>query len=270
MRCRLCRRLLAALCFALALTPLARAEGLSIGGTGSAEPIVRLLFEEFRKQSPEINLNLVSPPLGSGGGIAALMAGRIDMAFISRSLKPQEQAALGAAVEICKTPFVLASRGGQRRAGFTLDELASVYEAQVPTWENGVPVRIVMRTTDDSDSKTLASMSPAVAEALKHAHQRAGMVLAMDDMETLDLLARTPGSLGPTNLALLRAAGSQLIVFPINGVTPSAATLRNGSYPWSKTLTMVAPARPSPGAEKFARFVQSSPARSLLQRIECQ
>lgn len=262
--------MLAAVCVALALTPLARAEGLLIGGTGSAEPIVRLLFDEFHKQSPQITLNIVSPPLGSGGGITALMAGRIEMAFISRSLKPQEQAALSAGVEICKTPFVLASRDGLRGSGFTLDDLASVYEAKVSTWENGARIRIVMRTIDDTDSKSLASMSPAVAAALKQAHQRDGMVLAMDDLETVDLITRTPGSLGPTNLALLRAAGSRLIVFPINGVTPSAATLKSGSYPWSKTLTMVVPARPSPAAEKFARFIQSNPARSLLQRIECQ
>ena len=75
-----CRAISLVLCFVLGLSLPASAETLLIGGTGSSEPLVKLLFEELKKQSPDLTLNVVSPSLGSGGGIKALSVGKIDLA----------------------------------------------------------------------------------------------------------------------------------------------------------------------------------------------
>ena len=44
------------------------------------------------------------------------------------------------------------------------------------------------------------------------AARRPGMALGQDDLETLTLLTRSPGSLGPTTLGLLRTSGAQNIL----------------------------------------------------------
>lgn len=62
---------LATLLLYLAATT-ANGASLLVDGTGSSEPIVRLLFEEFHKQTPEAELRHLSPPLGSGGALNAL------------------------------------------------------------------------------------------------------------------------------------------------------------------------------------------------------
>lgn len=262
------RQPLLLLCLAMGLVFSAKAEPLLIGGTGSAEPIVRLLFEEFSKQAPEASLTIISPPLGSGGAIKALGMRRIDMAVVARPPKAEEAAGIGRRFELAITPFVLASSNGQRRTGFTLDELAKVYEGRLKTWDQGDPIRLVLRTPDESDTSQLMSMSPAMAKAVNFAYQRQGMATGMDDLDTLDLITHTPGSLGSTNVGLLRASGSRLSIFPINGVTPSIAALNNGSYPWHKTHMVVLPVQPSPMAEKFASFLRSDKAKALLRRYE--
>lgn len=256
------------LCLALGLALPARAESLLVGGTGTVEPLMRVLLDEFNKQVPDVSVNLVSPPLGSSGGIKALSAGKIDLAVISRALKAEEKAILGWHFEFGATPFVLATNGGQRRNGFTLDELASVYDGRLRTWDKGTQIRLVLRTRDDSDTEQLRSMSPAMNKAVSGSDQRQGMVFGNDDLDTVQLITRTHGSLGPTNLGLLRTTDSRLAVLPINGVTPSVATLKNGSYPWCKTLTVVLPSKASPAAEKFAGFLRSSKARAVLLRYD--
>jgi ABC-type phosphate transport system, periplasmic component len=83
----------------LALLPLllavlsASAEELRVGGTGSSQPIIQLLFDEFRKQAPEVALRQLSPPIGSGGALKALAAGRIDLGVIGRPLNPESRQA---------------------------------------------------------------------------------------------------------------------------------------------------------------------------------
>ena len=244
----------------------AHADTLKIGGTGSSAPLVSALFDEFRKQYPDTELMQPTPPLGSGGALKALAGGRLDMAFCGRSLKPDEAARFGQHFVLATTPFVLASAGGQKKNGFTLDELASVYEGRKNTWDNGAPIRLVLRASAESDTQALKSMSPAMHKAVDAAARRPGMALGQDDLETLGLLTRSAGSLGPTTLGLLQSSGAQLTVFPIDGVSPSVASLKRGSYPWHKEITVVLPRQPGALAEKFAAFLHGDKARAVLQR----
>ncbi len=246
----------------------ANAESLLVGGTGSAEPLMKLLFEEFSKQSPDLKMNVVSPSLGSGGGLTALASGKIDLAIAARPLKAEETAVLGRYFALGATPFVLVSNGGQRRTGFTLGELATVYDGRLKSWDNGNPIRLILRTRDDSDTGQLKSMSSDMEKAVVLAGQRPGMVYGNDDMDTLELLARTPGSLGPSSLGFLRTTGSTLTVLPLNGVMPSVAALKDGSYPWRKTLAVVLPLKASSAAVRFVDFLGSSRAREVMRQYD--
>ena len=111
-------------------------------------------------------------------------------------------------------------------------------------------------------------MSPAMDKAVVNADQRRGMVYGNDDMDTLELLTRTLGALGPTTLGFLRTTESRLTVLPIDDVMPSVAALKNGSYPWRKTLSVVLPVKASPAAEKFADFMRSGKAAEVMLRYD--
>jgi phosphate transport system substrate-binding protein len=244
----------------------AQAETLTVGGTGSSAPLVRLLFDEFRKQSPDVTLAILSPPLGSGGAMRALSAGHIDMAVIGRPLTPEEVAKAGTQFALADTPLVFATPDGQRPKGFTLDELARVYAGALNKWDSGQPIRLVLRASFESDTLLIRSMSPALAEADTAARQRPGMQIGDDDLNTLALLTQTPAALGSTTLGLLHTSGSRLQVLPLNGVMPSVAALKNGSYPWRKPLLVVLAPKASPAALSFARFLRTGKAQALLLR----
>ena len=244
----------------------AGAETLIVGGTGSAAPLIRQLFDEFRKQSPHAVLDIVSPPLGSGGAMRALKIGRIDLAVIGRPLTPEEAASAGMQFELADTPLVFVTPDGQRPKGFTLDELARVYSGQLKQWDSGLPIRLVLRATFESDTLQIQTMSPALAQADSEARKRPGMQIGNDDLDTLALLTQTPAALGAVTLGLLRTTGSHLRVLPLNGVMPSVVTLKNGRYPWHKLLTVVLAPKASPIAVSFARFLHSHTAATLLLR----
>lgn len=250
----------------LGTSPGVRADTLLVGGTGSAEPLMKRLFEGFRKQSPQDALKIINPSLGSAGGIRALSMGKIDLAISARPLKDDEKSVFGQHFALCSTPFVLVTNGGKRRNGFSIDELASAYEGQLQKWDDGTLIRLVLRTRDDADSVQLKSMAPSMEKAVTAADLRQVMVYGKDDLDTLEVLSRTPGSLGPTSLGLLRTTASELTVIPLDGQMPSVLSMNDGNYPWRKTLTVILPAKPSRVAVKFADFLRSDQADEIMRR----
>lgn len=254
--------------FLLAWGAGAGAETLRMAGTGSAAPLFRLLCDEFRKNEAAAECVQVSPPLGTGGALRALAAGQIDLAIAGRALKAEEKARVGQHFDFAATPFVLASSDGQRPEGFDFDQLAAVYRGDLRQWNGGKPIRLVLRAAFESDNMQLRSMAPALDAAVEAAARRPGMAVGKDDLDTLALLEHTAGSLGPTSLGLISTLGARLSLVPLNGVAPSLAALRNGQYPWRKTLTVVLPAQPSPLARRFADFLRGSRAAALMTRYD--
>lgn len=260
------RRLALGLALCLALAVPARAEELVVGGTGSSGPLVQILFDAYRKQAPEHTLRILNPPLGTNGALAALSQSRVHIVMVGRPLAQGEFAKLGQHFDLADTPFVMASHDGLRRGGFSLEDLAQVYEGKLTKWDDGSPIRLVMRGAFESDTLLLRDMSKQLAAALDIAKNRPGMAGAVNDLETVTVLAATRGSLGPTTLGLLTTMNVRLQVFPLNGAAPTIANLKNGKYPWHKRLTVVLPQRPTPAAAGFAAFLRSAKARELLLR----
>ena len=253
------------LCLLLWLAAPVRAEVLTIGGTGSSGPLVQLLFDAYRQQAPGVSLHIIDPPMGTNGALKALEQGRIDMVLVGRPLSPEEYARFGENFSLADTPFVMASRDGLRPQGFTLEELAAVYEGALQQWDTGAAIRLVLRGSFESDTLLLKSMSPQLAKAVDKAGAREGMAGAVNDLATARLIANTPNALGPTTLGLLTTLGLKLKTYPLNGVAPTLSNLRNGAYPWSKNLSVILPRHPSAAASGFAAFLRTPRARSLME-----
>lgn len=262
----LARRFATALCLILTLAVPASAGELIVGGTGSSGPLVRILFEAYRKQFPEHTLRLIDPPLGTNGALRALEQGRVHLVMVGRPLAQAEYDKFGLHFDLADTPFVMASRDGLRRGGFSLNDLSRVYAGTLTKWDDGAPIRLVLRGAFESDTLLLKEMSAPLAEALETAKNRPGMAGAVNDLDTVTMLAAVHGSLGPTTLGLLTTMNVRLHLFALNGVLPSTANLKTGKYPWHKRLTVVLPQRPSPEAASFAGFLRSAQARELLLR----
>lgn len=123
-------------------------------------------FRAISQAGPNTTLIQLSPPLGSNGAVKALAAGRIDLAVVGRALHPEEAARVGEHFVLAETAFVLASRDGRQDRGFSLDQLAAVYQGQQQTWQDGSPIRLILRASFESDSALLRSMSPAMARSV--------------------------------------------------------------------------------------------------------
>lgn len=239
----------------------ATADTVRVGGTGSALVTMKILADAYRASRPDTQVVIV-PALGSSGSIKAVAAGELDIGLSGRPLKPAERAPGLVEREVARTPLVLASI--RAHSGFTLDDIARIYEGTLQTWPNGSPLRPILRPEADSETLLLRAMSPEIDRALTIAYARPGVHIAIIDQDSADAIEKIPGALGPSTLALILSEQRKIKALPLNGVTPSVAALARGRYPYFKPLYLVSRKNLSGPARAFATFIQSRQGARIL------
>jgi phosphate transport system substrate-binding protein len=265
---RVARRLVcvAALMCGLRAAPVAAAEGeasLTIGGTGGEFATMRLLGDAFHGANPTIRVTVLVG-LGDTGGVNATLAGRVDVATISRPLSGQERDKGAEATEYGQTPLVFAVGPTTPSTMITTVQLAGIYTGSLDKWPNGTRVRPVLRSESDDVTLILKQRLPAIAEAIAAAGQRHGMQFALTDQDCAIAVGNVPGAIGPMTLSYIRAEALPLRPLALDGVTPTIQTIADGSYAAYETLYLVTGPSPTPPARKFLTFVASTAGWKIL------
>lgn len=259
---------LPALFFAIGLLILSALEArgveeVTISGTGGALSGIRLLADAFNRNNPEIRAKVL-PIIGSTGGIMAVTAGKLDLAVSGRPLKSEERSAGAVEIPYAKTPFVFAAHKTVPISRITLKDAVDIYEGKKTYWSDGTPIRLVLRHEGESDLLVLRGFSAEMSTAVGKALRRDGMIVASTDVDNANLLEKTFGAIGTTNLCLILSEKRQMRVLPLGEVNPSVETLSGGSYPYAKTFFFVTGKTVAPGAGKFIDFVFSPEGVSIL------
>lgn len=241
----------------------AAAEQVKIGGTGSALGSMRLLADEFSAKHPDVIFSFV-PNLGSGGGIAAMAAGAIDLAVTSRPMKENERRPGITEVEYARTPFVFAVSVKSKITSITRSDLAAIYAGTMPKWPDGTPTRVILRPASDIDTDMMKSLSPEIARAVSDAEKRPGVQISINDQDAAEDLERIPGAIGPSSLALIKSEKRALKALQLDGKEASAQNGASGAYPYYKRLFLVRGSKSPPAVERFCAFVLSPAGRKIL------
>jgi hypothetical protein len=88
--------------------------------------------------------------------------------------------------------------------------------------------------------------------------------IAATDQDAANALGSIPGAFGVSTLLQLRAEARRLAPLPVGGVAPGLAALANGSYPYGKTLYLVARGESTVAVRQYLDFLASPAGRKLL------
>lgn len=257
-------RLVAAI-IALGLVPCVLAETIAIGGSGADLATMRLLAEAFQRVEPKVSVEIL-PNLGSGGGVKAVLAGKLDIALLTRALEDKETRYGLRKLHYARTPLVFAVAHDNPQTGIDRARLIEIYSGRNLRWKHGAPIRLVLRPDSDSDTAVLKQALPGIAPALSEAYERRGLPIAVTDQDAADAIETMPGAVGTSTLALLLAEKRKLKPLAVDGVVPSPATLASGAYPFAKELYFVLPAASPPHVQRFIAFVQSRQGAGILEK----
>lgn len=218
-------------------------------GSGTAMPLAERLADAYELDHPEIDVQF-DEGTNSGGAIDAVNERSLDLAVVNRPLE-QDEAAMGLQYEpVARDVVTFAVNLPNPVTGLTSDQLRAVYSGRVTEWSEigGDPGHVFVLDRDPDESARKLVLDPLMAgePVLGDA-----IVLAKAS-EMLDALAGTPASVGYTSLGLLSTDGSAGVrVLELDGVTPSAAAVADGTYPWYLTLGLVVGPDAPPALREF-------------------
>lgn len=247
------------------------AAALRVSGSTTVNPVAADAAEVLRRQGMRITVDSQG---GSAGGIAQLAAGQVEIAMSSKALSDADRAAFPGvdfvATEIGQDALGVVVRREVFDGGVTAltrDQLEALFEGRVGNWkELGGPDLAVFvydkepgrGTREVLDTYLYGKDGKAPPPPDSDAYAIVG-----GNEEARAKLVSTPGSVGPLSTSFIEGF-PKLAAVAVDGVAPSPATVRDGSYPLARPLFLVTDGPPAGPAKRFVDFVLSAEGQALV------
>jgi phosphate transport system substrate-binding protein len=235
---------------------------LHLAGSGSNLPLTRALAEAHA-ETERVQL-VVHESVGSRGGIRAVHDGVIHIGLVSRSLVADEQDLGLVVTPYARSPVVVAVNASVPDEGLTSEELLDVYRGVKTRWSDGSRVVVLHREQGDSSHRAVERHLPELAAISDEAHREGRFRVLYDDAAMEEALVSTPGGIGLYGLGRI-PTDLPIKALRIDGIAPTVANVRQGTYPFAKDLAFVTTKEPAKLASGFLRFVFSESGQLLVR-----
>lgn len=237
---------------------------IRISGSGTCLPLLKVLEPEFRKRNPSIRVAFL-PGVHSSGGIKGVANGTLDVGSVSRQLKPDERK--HGLVYLCLSDDALAvaAHAEMNVSRVTSAQLREVYSGAITNWKQlgGPNLAITVLDRNEDESAKIIFRQYVLGSKLKIARDAVNLYYESDMVEGL---LNTPGAIGYLSYGFARARKLNIKILALDGVTPSIAHVRDGSYRMVRDLGIVYKPKPPPAAKRFIDFVGSKEAAKVMAR----
>lgn len=240
---------LLALAFAVAGTGTAIARGeetLQLAGSTTVGPIADAFAEAFMARHKGVKITVSK--IGSGGGAAALIDGKCDIANMSRFMKEKEfkkavaNGVMPVAHVVALDGVCVALHKSNPITHLSSAQIKRIYKGEITNWkELGGPDLKIVPFTRDSSSGTYETFHKLVMNKEAMAGN-VGTVATNPEMQ--ESIKVTAGGIGYVGLGF--TAGVK--VLEVDGVLPSKKTVQSGVYPISRPLFMFTNGYPKLGS----------------------
>src|SRR4051812_4076536 len=259
--------LLTALALAFVSTE-AFAEKLVIKGSDTlGAKLVPQLAEQFKAQHPGTTFDIAAE--GSTTGIAAIIDGTAQIGMSSRRAKPAEMSA-ATAKNVHMKPTIVAYDGiavivnsGNSVKSLTKKQVEQIFTGEVTDWSavggSGGKISIYTRNTSSgtySDFKELA---------MKKRDYAGGSQKMAGNEQIAAEVGKNANGVGYVGLAYLKANGIKAL--PVEGVAPTAATIRSHTYAYHRPTFYYTNGDPSGEAKAFLDFTIGAKGQAIVSQV---
>ncbi len=241
----------------------ARSDEVRIGGTGAALALTRSLSAAFAAAQPTDRLD-VAVGLGSGGAIAAVAEGVLQIAVAGRGLTAEETAKGMASVPFLRTPFIFVTARAPAPK-LTTANVVAIHAGGLRTWPGGANIKPILRPRADAATLFLTEHVPGMAAAMESLRKRPDVPVAATDQDNIETAEQIAGSFAGTTLLQVTTERPRVNIIALDGVVPSVESMEAGAYPLAQDLYLVTAAEPSAVTRRFLAWVRSSAGRAIIR-----
>ena len=236
-----------------------------IKGSTTVLPVAQAALEAYMKAHPGINISLSGG--GSGDGIKALIDKSTDIANSSRNMK-KEEIELAKSKGVAPMEHVVAIDAivpivnpKNKVKALSIDQLSQIYQGKIANWkEVGGDDLVIVVVSRDSSSGTFESWGHLVLSGAKVTPRAQ---LQASNGAVVQAVSKNRYAIGYIGLGYLNKSIKALTV---NGITASAKTALDKSYPVARPLFMYTNGKPAGETANFIKFLLSPAGQKIVQK----
>lgn len=236
---------------------------VSVSGSGNGLPIIEALAAAYGTAHPDVQIR-VSVGADSGGAVAGVAAGTLDVAVLSRALTAREAGGSLEYYAFAADAVAFAVHLSQPPTNLTSAQIRAIYRGALTDWRQvgGPSEPILVLDRDEGESTRRLGLVPLMAGQ----PVKARTIVLYTEGDMLKALEDTPGSIGYVSLGALKLRRLAGVTVPtLDGMAPGPKSLKSGAYPWRLTLGLAIRHDAFPAARDFVSYVLGSKGRAVLE-----
>ena len=240
--------------------PAAVTGTVATDGSTSMEKVIGALSESFMANNADATVTY--NPTGSGSGITAVQEGTCDIGLSSRALKDEEKAAGLKETVLAYDGIAIIVHPDNPVSDLTIQQIAQLYTGEITNWKdvggNDAEVVLIGREAASGTRDGFESIT-----GTKEKCQYRQELTSTGDVITA--VSQNPDAIGYASLASIKDSVKALNV---DGVTPSEATVKDGSYKVQRPFVLVTVEGKAltPVAQAFFDYATSPDAAAIIAK----
>ena len=257
---------------ALATVPAMAARGVTIKGSDTMVILVQRWAENYMNGHPGAIVQVTGG--GSGTGIAALINGTTDVCMASRPMKDDEKRKLrdrfqtvGIEIPVAKDGLSIYVHGQNPVRELSIEQLRGIYTGTITNWKQvGGSDGMITLYSRENNSGTYVYFKDNVLLGRDYS---ARCQTLPGTAAVVNAVARDPRGIGYGGAAYAKGVREIGVRKEAQSpaVLPSAATVRDGSYPITRYLFFYTRVRPSGQIKSFVDWALSAEGQALASKV---
>lgn len=217
---------------------------ITIDGSSTVYPVSEAVAEEFQAANKGVRVSVSQS--GTGGGMKKFIAGEIEITGASRKIKDSEVAeAKAKGIEFVEIEVaydgiaIVVNNEATFTDKITMEELNTMWkvDSTVKTWKDvnaAWPADTMKFYSPGTASGTFEYFTEAVNKEAKSMRQ--DPTLSEDDNILVQGVSGDKNAIGYFGFSYYEASQDKLKALNVDGITPTAETIKDGSYPLARPL----------------------------------
>ncbi len=233
-------------------------KSVSTDGSTSMQKVMLALGEAFMENNSGTNFTYNGT--GSGSGIKAVKDGTCDIGLSSRYLKDSEKAEGLKETILAIDCIAVIVHSDNAVADLTVDQISAIFKGEITNWKDvgGSDGEIVLIGREENSGTRDGFESITDTEGACKYRQE-----LTSNGAVLTAVAENPNAIGYVSLSSVK---DTVKAISVNGVAPSEATIKDGSYAVQRPFVLVTKegAPLSETAQAFFDYATSSAANEII------
>ena len=256
----------------LAAPAIAQAGTVSIKGSDTMVVLGQRWAEEYMKKHPETTIQVTGG--GSGTGISALINGTTEICEASRSMKDAEKAQLkekaGAGPEeiiVAKDGLSVYLNDSNPLNELTMEQLKGIFTGKITNWKEvgGSDAKIIPYSRENSSGTYVFFKEHVLGNAdyTPRAQAMPGTAAVVNAVSKEKSSIGYGGAAYAKGIKVIKVkkdAGSE-------GIAPTDATVKNGTYPLSRPLFFYLRNKPAGEIKAIVDWVLSAEGQAVVLKV---